>query len=83
MVVETRLWSRRRETVTIGTPASGLSVAMKCRTSCNRNTEGRPEPDRLAVPPEGLGDPVRLPGRGPIVITEHEPLPSGVPTVAA
>ena len=36
-VVDTRRWSRRRETTTIGTPASSISVAMKWRRSCSRN----------------------------------------------
>ena len=36
-VVETRRWSRRRETITSGTPAWSISVAMKWRRSCNRN----------------------------------------------
>ena len=32
-VVETRLWSSRRETTTTGTPALSISVAMKWRRS--------------------------------------------------
>ncbi len=36
-VVETRRWSRRRETMTSGTPAWSISVAMKWRRSWSRN----------------------------------------------
>jgi hypothetical protein len=39
-VVDTRRWSRRRETTTMGTPAWSISVAMKWRRSCRRNWRG-------------------------------------------
>jgi hypothetical protein len=35
-VVETRWWSSRRDTTTMGTPGWSISVAMKWRRSCSR-----------------------------------------------
>jgi hypothetical protein len=68
-VVETRRWSSRRETITIGTPAWRISVAMKWRRSCNRN--GR-SPAARRCRKNAFGDPVRLPRRLTTVVAKHE-----------